>query len=84
MRKPSENKIEIVPTPDTRVAWLYNRERGRWTLHDYRRTERAKFRLAESSVEARAKEGVKRSTVSCWAHVFRCRESGVERRWGVE
>lgn len=61
--------IERVPTPETRSAILWSESLGRPTRHEYKETRATTIRFPHSA--------------AVWEFVFRCVESGAERRWGV-
>lgn len=60
-------------------AWLPSEGRadGRCTIHTFVRTE-------EVPADALKYANGPRSMRPGFAHVFRCTETGVERRWGIE
>lgn len=70
------NRLRIAPQPETKTALLKSEhfDTG-WTRHEYVRTE---------LVQMKSKREGKEVTTPAWSHIFKCTQTGVERRWGLE
>lgn len=71
--------MEVPKPPRTFSPLLVNAE-GRWTIHHYARTES----VLVAQHDELADGSVRIHQVTATALIYRCSQTGAERRWGIQ